>query len=160
DGGDSWQPAWVAPLGVFLNGVFTDPSDPQAVFVGTNVGGYASADAGATWTAGDLRMDVFAVAAEQGPRHRLMARARNGDPRHPEANLQVSSDRGRTWRPRGGPQRDPIQFLLADPTAPGAFVTLGGYGDLYRTTDAGVHWTSLGSVPRSSGLGALFDLAL
>jgi photosystem II stability/assembly factor-like uncharacterized protein len=156
DGGESWRPAWVPPSGVFVGGVFTDPSDPQAVFAGTSQGVYASADAGVTWTAGDLRMGIFTIAAEAGPRHRLMALV-NSDRGHPEATLQVSSDRGKTWRPRGGPQSRPISFLRADPTTPGAFVTLGVSGDLYRTTDAGIHWTSLGLAPRRP---LIFDLAL
>ncbi|HEV7519271.1 MAG TPA: hypothetical protein VGR07_23525, partial [Thermoanaerobaculia bacterium] len=126
----------------------TDPGDPGAVFAGTTNGVYASADSGATWLAGDFHGEVVEVAAEHGPRRRLMASVTTGDPRFLKTHLYVSSDRGRTWRRRDGLGTQPLRLLLADPTTPGAFYAVAYFGELFRTTDAGLHWTSLGVLPR------------
>jgi photosystem II stability/assembly factor-like uncharacterized protein len=146
DAGSSWRPVWVPPAGVFLFRVFTDPGDGY-VYAGTSDGVYTSADGGATWSAGDLTGDVLQLGVEKGPRHRLLAGISNGDPRDPHTRIEVSSDRGRTWRSRDGLSGELLYFLLADPTTPGAFVALGARGILHRTTDAGLHWIDEGPLP-------------
>jgi photosystem II stability/assembly factor-like uncharacterized protein len=157
DFGNSWATAWVPPPGVFLSSVFTDPGDPRAVFAATFTilsgkafgSVYASADGGATWVAGDLGdVAVTHVVAERGPRRRLMAAVSVGPPSYTVTLLYVSSDRGRTWRRRGG--MEPLVYLFADP-APGDFIAVDYHGDVHRTTDAGFHWTTLGTMPGGSG---------
>jgi photosystem II stability/assembly factor-like uncharacterized protein len=146
DGGDTWRPVFVPPSGVFLFRVFADPGDAY-VYAGTSNGVYTSADGGTTWSAGTLTGDVLQLGIEKGPRHRLLAAVSNGNPHAPQTQIHVSADRGRTWRLRDGLRGEPLQFLLGDPTTPGAFDALGSRGILRRTTDAGITWASLGPVP-------------
>jgi len=159
DGGDSWRIAWVPPASVFPFGVYADPSNPHFVYAGTTNGVYTSADGGATWAAGNLTGSVLQLAVENGPRHRLLAGVSNGNPRAPATSIYVSSDRGKTWRLRDGLFGEPLRFLLADPTTPGAFVATGSQGLLQRTTDAGLHWTAV-PLPHPSPFPTALALAL
>ncbi len=152
DGGDSWRVAGVAPATELLRGVFTDPGDPRRVFATTTGGVYVSADGGVTW-ARTLKGSATGLAVEHGPRHRVLAFLRNGVSGIVTTDIDVSADRGQTWRPRNGPVD--AYGLLADPTTPGAFVA-AGETDLYRTADAGLHWASVGPLP----IAADFALAL
>jgi photosystem II stability/assembly factor-like uncharacterized protein len=158
DGGDSWRPVFVPPAGVLVFRVFADPGD-RYVYAGTSDGVYTSADGGVTWSAGTLTGDVLQLGIEKGPRHRLLAAVSNGNPHFPVTQIYASSDRGRTWRLRDGLRSEPLQFLLGDPTTPGAFDALGPRGILRRTTDAGLHWTAVGPIPHPTPAAAL-DLAL
>jgi photosystem II stability/assembly factor-like uncharacterized protein len=153
DGGDSWRVAGVPPAVDFLRGVFTDPGDPKRVFATTTGGVYVSADGAVTW-ARTLTGLVTGLAVEHGPRHRVLAFLRNGVSGIVTTEIDVSADRGQTWRPRNGPVD--AFGVLADPTTPGAFVA-AGETDLYRTTDAGLHWASVGPLPRSTALALALD---
>jgi photosystem II stability/assembly factor-like uncharacterized protein len=153
DGGDSWRVAGVPPAVDLLRGVFTDPGDPRRVFATTTGGVYVSADGAVTW-ARTLNGAVTGLAVEHGPRHRVLAFLRNGVSGIVTTEIDVSADRGQTWRPRNGPVD--AFGVLADPTTPGAFVA-AGETDLYRTTDAGLHWASVGPLPRSTALALALD---
>jgi photosystem II stability/assembly factor-like uncharacterized protein len=153
DGGDSWRLAGVPPASFLLRGVATDPGDPQRVFATTTGGVYVSADGGVTW-ARTLSGFATGLAVEHGPRHRVLAFLRNGVSGIVTTEIAVSSDRGQTWRLRDGPVD--ASGPLADPTTPGAFVAVGAR-DLYRTTDAGLHWASVGPLPMSAVLSLALD---
>ena len=154
DGGNSWTVAWVPPAPSILHQVWTDPTDPKLVFAAATSGTYVSADGGSRWTPTDLRSELFGyrvealgLAVEVGPRHRVLAFRRGDDFHQDTSEINVSSDRGRTWRPRNTLGHQPLVLLRADPTAPGAFVAVSREGDLFRTTDAGLHWTARGKTP-------------
>ncbi|HEV7517657.1 MAG TPA: hypothetical protein VGR07_15260, partial [Thermoanaerobaculia bacterium] len=154
DGGDSWRVAWRAPALTFPFRVLADPTDPRYVFALSQRGVHVSADGGATWSATTLPRQVIGLAVEYGPRHRVLALLLNGVSGIRTTEIAVSSDRGQTWRSRGGPVD--AANLRADPTTPGGFVAVGAT-DLYRTTDAGQHWASVGKLPSSSALSLALD---
>jgi photosystem II stability/assembly factor-like uncharacterized protein len=155
DGGNSWTVAWVPPVPSILHQVWTDPTDPKLVFAAATSGTYVSADGGSRWTPTDLRSELFGsraealgLAVEVGPRHRILAYIRGDEFRNFTSAINISSDRGRTWRPRNTLDHQPLVLLRADPTVPGAFVAVTGQDrELFRTTDAGLHWTALGKTP-------------
>ena len=146
DDGDSWRVVFTPPGGA--SRVWADPTDPHFVYATAGDGTYLSADGGTRWTLSGLGFAATDLAIEAGPRHRLLAyrdELQDGVP--VRSHLAASSDRGRTWRSRDTLGGRRLVFLRSDPAAPGVFVA-GSYGGaLFRTTDAGLHWTSLGATP-------------
>ncbi len=107
DAGQTWRPAGGLPAGLPVTAVAHHARDPRVVYAyvhGPEGGLMRSLDAGATWQAAGFAAGagtpVIALAVGPGERISLATTA---------ADLHVSSDAGRTWRPvlqRGRPVTD------------------------------------------------------
>jgi len=126
DDGNSWTVAWVPPVPSVLLQVWTDPTDPKLVFAAAalgHMGTYVSADGGSRWTPTDLRGAALGLAVEAGPRHRVLAFHSGGNFPKETNEINVSSDRGRTWQ-----LLDPGSFDTVDCAGPQACWASGESG--------------------------------
>ncbi|WP_115862973.1 WD40/YVTN/BNR-like repeat-containing protein [Halorussus litoreus] len=148
DGGDSWT-----DLGVPREEVYSVLGDPagERLYAGTHPANlYVSEDDGETWQ--ELRSLQELPSREEWytPRHRNEAHVRSLCA-HPDApdrlvvgvevgGVHISDDRGETLTERRDGLHDDVHHVLM--VGPDEFVASTGNG-LYRTRDAGEHWTRL-----------------
>ena len=150
DGGSSWSLLNVAPSGTVLS-LAIDPRNSSTVFAGSLEGALLrSTDGGMTWLDSDqLPGAVFEIVID--PARPGSVYARWSDTSYivwnvPAGALRHSIDGGATWsNVTGLPDRLPGPLLI-DPNFPSVFY-FEGYGDLYRSVDAGQTWAVMGPTP-------------
>ena len=168
DGGLSWTSI---PYNIDCNQIITmavDPANPAVLYVGTTNGVARSLDGGQTWSA----PDPFYCGATGGPYAFSIAIARDqpnivyaGQNQNFAFGIWRSVDHGATWQWRpndlvapGGGYGDGTITALVDPRNADIVYTLIENGLVYRTIDAGMHWSLLDQGVESVKLTALvFD---
>ncbi len=161
DGGATWTPA-EEPLSTPYLYAATFDATSGAVLVGTDTGIYRSADRGASWSwhGHGLRSSwITALAAHPSDPTKLLASS-SGFYTEQGPGLFRSSDGGQSWSSLASLNPpSPLNSLIFDPSTP-SILYGGGYGELYRSVDAGETWAHLSSIsnvrflasdPRSSG---------
>jgi photosystem II stability/assembly factor-like uncharacterized protein len=112
-----------------------DPRDPETVYAGTAQGLVRSSDEGKTWTRSETASPgaVFAVAFSGKEKPTLFAGTGSG-------LVTAGSD-----APRSAPIELPAVMAIAvDPTSPSVLYA-GGQGRIFKTEDAGGHWSEVSS---------------
>jgi len=165
DGGTTWLPA--GSFEPFLGGLWTDPDDPDTLFVSAHlvilfgsdpVYLLRSADGGETWETVWSYADVAVWDLAAGPMsspqpavHLLST----------GLGLLRSLDGGVTWQPLAATGLGPLAQLVeltADPSTAGRFLGAVFGGGLYETLDAGDSWHPTGAgLPAGSTPRLLFD---
>jgi photosystem II stability/assembly factor-like uncharacterized protein len=178
DGGDSWHPVTdgQVPLGS-TGSIAVAESDPNVVYLGTgsddirsNVstgrGVYKSTDAGATWHFAGLR-DVGQIGAvridPRDPNVVYVAAIGDAFKPSPERGVYKSTDGGQTWRKllfiSDSTGAADLEIQPGNPDViyasmwrgqrkPWTIISGAMEGGLYKSTDAGEHWTKLaGGLP-------------
>jgi len=80
-GAPTWVPSGTGIPDVPVNALVIDPAQPNNVYAGTDIGVYASSDAGATWTpytTGMPRVAVFDLTLQHTGTHRVIRAATHG----------------------------------------------------------------------------------
>ncbi len=125
-------------LGSDLHSLAVDPANPQRLLVGGHENAAISADGGKTWRQAGGLQNADPMGWVINPRDPLTMYIGG----HP--GFRRSADGGKTWSTDGGdlPGTD-VHGLGLDPRHPTIlYAYLMGQG-IYRSTDAGQHWTSI-----------------
>jgi len=151
DGGKVWTPSDAGlPTGVLMLAV--DPQAPSTIYAATDRGVAKSIDDGQTWKAvnsGIQNLNIVFVTLDPGAPSTLYAIAGGGGLFDPPAGLYRSTDGAAHWNPMVLPSPDgtvPFSgptFLGIDPQS-SATLYLGSYQGLFKSIDAGAHWTTTG----------------
>jgi photosystem II stability/assembly factor-like uncharacterized protein len=146
DGGATWQPLGQG-ANVPTGTVFADPRDANTVY-GIGDGVVKSADGGRTWTAasrGLVSTLVSSLALAPGSSKILYAGGYGG--------VFKSADGGRSWRlERSGLGIEPVDGLIVDPQNGRTLYAVESWrGGLFKSSDAGVHWSRVQTTFPSSG---------
>jgi len=120
------------------------PSDPNTLYVGSEVGGVrVTHDAGATWrdeSTGLVPQDIVAIDQDRAGAGSLYAAT--------EAGIYVSFDDGQTWEQKFQAQNPaPITDVEADPVRPNFAYYSDLFGQLFRTQNGGDVFTPIWSAP-------------
>jgi uncharacterized repeat protein (TIGR01451 family) len=151
NGGDTWTPITTGITGgsVRVNDIVIDPSDPAIVYIATNHGLFKSTDGGTSWSALNqanfsfvefraLTIDALnpqTLYAGSGVGAESMYKTIDGG-----ANWTVSST-GLTYTFGGLTLNPLVNSIAVDPvTTTTVYVATSG-GALYKSTDAGGHWS-------------------
>src|SRR3954451_7450637 len=154
--GGSWQYAGGNNIGGRVTDVVVDPTQPNTVYAASAGGGvWKSTDAGMTYTPAwpnDYPQAIGALA--RGSDGTLWAgtgeaNASGGGITYAGDGVYKSTDGGATWTNMGIDNAGMIGRIAVDPTNPdrvfvaaaGDIYAQGGKRGLYRTIDAGEHWT-------------------
>jgi photosystem II stability/assembly factor-like uncharacterized protein len=175
DGGKSWSPVAMeaSPATLANEGAFAASGTCLAVWgdrdVWIGTGGaeaarvFHSADRGRTWTvsstpvhAGNAQSGIFALAFRDAS-HGLAVGGDYTKAHGASANVALTDDGGRTWRPANGPLA-PAFLSGVSYADPGAIVATG-LGGTYVSLNGGDAWTQVDTVPlnavrfRGAGIG-------
>jgi len=165
NGAASWTSINAGLSGLAARVIAVDPTQPSTVYIGVddnvnylNYGVFKSTDGGATWT------KVYSTpTAEDGGAPPITALAI--DPRSPSRlyllvalnQVLTSPDGGGSWSALNLPAAD-VWSLAVDPAS--GTVYIGTYfGSVFRTTDAGAHWTSASDGLQASGINVIATAA-
>lgn len=167
DGGETWALPGSVLSPIFYR-ILVHPANADELVVGTGAGGFRSVDGGATWTSvishadyGDVA-DLVRDPADANVLYAVTFCPRGGCT-HRSAHVLRSADGGVTWSDRsaglpstevGPDERTSIaiapqnpQILYAARGLRDLFDTGSLLAHIYKTTDAGMTWTDLTSVP-------------
>jgi len=116
------------------------PSKPSVVFVPSTNLHYRSADGGKTWQSFRVPgQDAYAFAFDPANANVVWAGGRGS-----EHHLSRSQDGGKTWKPFGeGLPENSIKVLRVAPTTPLTLYAVIGFGQVFRSSDAGATWSEL-----------------
>jgi photosystem II stability/assembly factor-like uncharacterized protein len=157
DGAGTWGYTQVPGSYPIMDGVRTDPTDPNRVYAISHDGVYRSMDEGANWA------DLGFVTSAPAPSGGLWAMqpdpfqsghvlaALDGGSTKTTGYLYESSDYGASWQAVSMPQSlSMITDIAFDPKTPGlVYITTGAFGfgtngtGVYRSTDGGASWTRI-----------------
>lgn len=120
------------------------PADGRIVYASTLNGVFRSPDGGITWTSPLTSLEVLSLAVDRALPDLIWAGTGSG--------VLRSRDGGEIWQRTAG-LTDSVQELVADPHRPETLwagtAGFSGQGGVFRSTDAGAHWSF-----RSTGLTA------
>ncbi|MBI2037754.1 MAG: hypothetical protein HYT15_02380 [Candidatus Magasanikbacteria bacterium] len=145
DGGETWQQknTLVTAQGIKnLSGakvykMFTDPSDPKALYMGTRGQGlYYSYDNGDTWEASPFMTGKYIYALAVDPADKCTIYASDG------THIYKTTDCQRSWKLVFSEER-PTQRMAAiavDYTDPRIIYAAQSGGDIFRSKDGGASW--------------------
>lgn len=147
DKGDTWQAANAVPTpkgvasiaGVKVYKLFTDPSDPKAIYLGSRGQGmFYSYDQGDSWTKATQLGDRFIYAVSVDPTDKCTIYVTDG------GGIFKTDDCSRTWKTvytdlnnRG------IRSISLSPDASRTIYASLMSGSIIRSTDAGASWKSI-----------------
>ncbi len=164
DAGGSWSGRL---LGDDVSTLAFDSTNPATIYAGGEFGLKKSTDHGATWgpaSAGLADRWVYSLAIDPSDPSRVYAGAKD-DPSQMNPGVLKSTDAGVTWREANhGLPADRLYapLLLVDPLRPHTLYASVGYvsirGGIFRSTDSGEHWHSIGSSSAPEDAGSI-DLA-
>ena len=158
DGGVSWQlmagffGGSYGPPGIKTGvpiDLLVDPRNANRVFINNYLGGnFLSEDGGATWqvaSKGYTGAQTHRVAVDPGDEANLFAVGRSGPFR--------SVDRGGNWAGLGSGAANVSMYAVAlNPARSGTVLISDEFdGDLFRSTDSGLHWQTVYKHPQDSG---------
>ena len=144
DGGATWQPAGqslpTSSDGTGVEQLTIDPQHPATIYAtGHFAGVWRSDDQGGSWRATGLK-DGSVGALALDPRAPATLYALTGD------GLQRSPDGGASWQLIGaglpGPTDVAFRFLRIDPQQPDTLYLGTNFGGVFRSADAGQHWSA------------------
>ncbi|MDQ2865979.1 MAG: hypothetical protein M3R51_07105 [Candidatus Eremiobacteraeota bacterium] len=157
DFGDlTWREIGPAVMGGRLDAVAGVPGDANTIYLGHSSGGlYKSTDAAMTFAPifhSGRSSSIGAIAVAPSDQKTIYAGTGEGFPRNTAAlgdGVFVSADAGKTWRAAGLTATQHIARIAVDPHDPktalaaamGPEFSAGGERGIYRTSDAGKHWT-------------------
>ncbi len=130
----------------YFSYVMMDPTDPDVLYSGTDVGLFVSRDAGSSWTRLSVeKLETLAI--DPSPPSTLygVTRDENGD-----ARLQKSVDGGTTWEQLDGLQEGFQGRLWLDTSASPSIIYVNNLSEPYgllKSTDGGDTWKGLGVGP-------------
>ena len=153
DGGVTWSLTGSTPVDADTVTVAVDPQDPRVLLAGGSKGIVRSANAGATWQTVDAGCHCEALLFDPLRPARVFAGCRGNEPFQApvETGIRESLDGGRTWRfSRAGLGALGVYALAAQPGAASTFFAGTSGGGVFRSTDAGAHWS-----PFNSGAGGI-----
>jgi len=146
DAGDHWTPVTDAPLAAAgINVIAPVPWAPATVYAGAGTGIYRSPDRGESWThlsLGLRNISAYSLAVDPTVSSTIYTGVGGAVTR--------STDGGVHWSESRVVDSDPVVALAIDPASPSTlYAGIGGFAvvPLYKSTDAGAHWT-----PASNGL--------
>jgi len=147
DRGQTWSTTSSAPQ--TLAKIIVDPNDNDAVYAFNGPFVIRSTDGGSTWTQTDVNpgagtsiADIAQLSATQ-----LIVACNDG--------LRYSSDSGATWTLAGAGS---FASIAVDPSTPGrAIAASRGIAPLRVTSNYGVDWSTLGSLPSLRPAGVSFN---
>lgn len=144
DGGARWSKLGSALEREMVTDLEIAPSDGRILSASTTNGVFRSRDGGMTWTPPQGSLEVWSLAVHHTLPDLIWAGTRFG--------VLLSRDGGATWETTVSPV-DFVRDLVADPERPAviwaATTGVSGQGGVFRSTDAGAHWSF-----RSHGLTA------
>jgi photosystem II stability/assembly factor-like uncharacterized protein len=146
DEGVTWQPEG---RGANLPGgsVVTDPRNPSTVY-GMGDGVVKSLDGGRTWAAADRGLVstlIPSIALAPGRSRTIYAGG--------YGSVFKSSDGGRAWQVEQGLGSEPVDTLVVDPRdGHTLYAAESWYGGLYKSADAGAHWSRIQTPFPSKGV--------
>jgi photosystem II stability/assembly factor-like uncharacterized protein len=118
-----------------------DPADPLHVWVISDGAAWRSLDGGSTWTHGFDNAE--AVGFDSGRPSRLhRVRLEEVAIDYFSLRFAYTDDRGETWSPSTAIGRPDVGGIVSDPSDPNTIYSDGK--PIYRSTDRGASWTSLG----------------
>jgi len=143
---------WVGhgPPGGIVNAIAIDPSSPSTLYAGTSWGGvFKSVDGGTTWNTANIGLTdrlVSAIAIDPTNPATIYA-GTQGSQYQP--TLFKSLDGGGSWIPSSAGLNSfgnsaPVENIAIDPSSPST-VYAGTQVGVYKTTDGGSSWASIGS---------------
>lgn len=150
----SWRPVRVNGGG-YTNFVLPDPSSPNTVYAGVDVGGvYRSDDYGETWIPANKGLnwpsDRLVAALAIDPETGILYLGTGG---YGKGGIFTSTDKGESWKlltrkvifnSRGVRQSRGRGLIVIDPSDSGV-IYAGSYRDgLFRSVDGGITWTNIG----------------
>jgi photosystem II stability/assembly factor-like uncharacterized protein len=138
DGGVSWTAVLDGQIDAFVSAVAVDPRDSNRLFFGSDVGMWASADSGSSWT-----------------KWTMVARSFAFDPRNPGVmyvtgdGVYRSTDNGENFTRMSIDVGDGMYDLsmAIDPSV-STTIYVGSYTGLWKSTDSGATWTAFGLAER------------
>ena len=149
DSGLTWQPLGEG-ANVPTGPLVTDPRDANTVY-GIGDGVVKTVDGGRTWASvnhGLVSTLIQSLALAPGNSNILYAGG--------YGSVFKSIDRGRTWQNEPGLGTSPVDRLVVDPqNARLLYAAESWHGGLFRSSDAGTHWTRLQTPFPSTGVRAL-----
>lgn len=168
DGGASWAKFPSAPNEYSVGRILVDPNDPNHLYTSGGVNGPTSAwgfwishDGGATWTmppafaagaAATWTTDIYNIAVDPEDFNHIVMSSHRGWPGHGEdGGVLESKDGGTTFiahAPPAGMSHGNGIAILSDPIHGqgngNTWLVGGGYAQgIFRTSDAGQHWTNV-----------------
>lgn len=145
DGGENWVqkntlvtsqgPKSLAAAKVYK--IFTDPSDPKALYMGTRGQGlYYSYDSGATWTVSPFMAGKFIYALTVDPKDKCTIYVSDGQ------HIFKTIDCQRTWQTVFTEERPTQRFVALVSDYSNTKIVYGAEvgGDVFRSKDGGASW--------------------
>jgi photosystem II stability/assembly factor-like uncharacterized protein len=156
DRGANWKPVRPDRASYMLDQpIAFAPSNPKIVYAPSTNLHYRSADGGKTWESFRVPdQDVYAFAID--PKNPKII---YGGGRGTEHQMRKSIDGGKTWKPVGeGLPEKSINRVLIPREQPSTIYVATGFGQLFKSEDAGDSWTELDA--GLTGTDDLFSLDL
>jgi photosystem II stability/assembly factor-like uncharacterized protein len=148
DGGAAWASVGRLP-DYSVNALVVDQHQSSCLYGMTSSAVWRSTDAGVNWSSSPLPASAMGIATDPFAAGRVLLGGYSYTS-YPEPAVMVSTDYGQTWGLSVLDTDTNYTYCIAfDPVNPGIAYAGCSYGVVFKTTDAGAHWTSA-----SAGLGS------